>query len=343
MIIRENVLLAPLTTFGIEARAAWHISLESPDDVRLWAVETSCESRFADLPAMPLGGGSNVLFARDFDSIILGVDLHGREIVSENETSSILRIRAGENWHNTVEFCMDNGLFGIENLALIPGKVGAAPIQNIGAYGVEIEKFISSVEYFDTIDKRFITLRREDCLFGYRNSIFKSVLKSRHIITAVTLALSKIPRPAADYADLRRELESREISNPSPHDIFEAVIAVRKRKLPDPHVIGNAGSFFKNPIISAEKARKFIENNPESPRYPQSDGSVKISAAWLIDHAGWKGFRRGAAGVSPVQALILVNYGGATGKEIVELARDIRLSVAERFGIDIEPEVNILG
>lgn len=343
MIVRENEPLAPLTTFGVEARARRYVRLESRGDVELWANELSRQPEFSARRAMPLGGGSNVLFTRDFDGTILHTALPGREILTKTKATALLRLGAGEEWHSVVEFCVKNGLYGVENLALIPGNCGAAPMQNIGAYGVEIERVIHEVEFYDLRENRFATLRRDECAFGYRTSIFKTALKSRAVITSVTLALSEIPAPVAGYADVQSELAQRGISAPSPHDIFDAVIAIRRRKLPDPKQLGNAGSFFKNPAPDAQSAAALLERFHDLPNFPQPDGTVKIPAAWLIDRAGWKGFRRGAAGVSPVQALVVVNHGSATGSEIAALAREIQQSVAEQFGIMLEPEVNIVG
>ncbi len=343
MIIRENVPLAPITTFGVEATAAWHISLESLEDVSLWNKETKNDPRFNQLPFMPLGAGSNVLFTKDFDGAILSINLFGQEILSRSGTSVLLRIGAGEQWHKTVQRCVNNNLFGIENLALIPGNVGAAPIQNIGAYGMEIEKRISSVEYYDLSRHTFTTINRSGCKFGYRTSIFKTELKSRCIITAVTLELSEIPDPISNYGDVKQELAALGIRNAEPKDIFDTVISIRKRKLPDPKVLGNAGSFFKNPVIPLQQAITLQTLFPDMPQYTLQNEFVKIPAAWLIDKAGWKGFRRGNIGVSPIQALVIVNYGGAKGVEIAELAIEISKSVKHKFGIILETEVNIIG
>lgn len=342
MKIRENEPLAALTTFGVNVSAEWYIELESIADIEHWAKEISREPHFAGKRVLPLGGGSNILFTRDFDGIVLRVSIPGREETTHGTTAHHLRLGAGEIWHDTVVYCVENGLYGVENLALIPGNVGAAPMQNIGAYGVEIADTIYSVEYYDTEHKKLHTLSREECQFGYRTSVFKSELKSRCIITSVSLLLPVNIVPVSTYADVRKELENRGIHTPTSKDVFHAVVDIRTKKLPDPKLIGNAGSFFKNPVIHNEVAAELCTLYPGIPTYRQNDGSVKIPAAWLIDQCGWKGFRRGDAGVSPVQALVLVNYGAATGSEILALSAEIQQSVVQRFGIQLEPEVNII-
>ncbi len=340
MIIRENEPLAERTTFGVNVRAAWFVELTSVEDVERWAKEVSRQPQFTGKPTLPLGGGSNILFTRDFEGIVLNLSLSGCETTKLNQSQYLLRLGAGEVWHETVASCVERGLYGIENLALIPGNAGAAPMQNIGAYGVEFADVLHSVEFYDLKEQKLTTLPREKCQLGYRTSVFKSELKSRCIITSVTLALSAHPAPVTSYADVAKELENRGIVQPTPRDVFDVVVSVRTRKLPDPKRIGNAGSFFKNPVVSAESA--IFAQFPEIPVYPQRDGAVKIPAAWLIERCGWKGFRRGDAGVSPTQALVLVNYGNATGAEIAALSEEIQLSVAQKFGIHLEPEVNII-
>ncbi len=303
------------------------------------------------MPVLFLGGGSNLLFARDFPGIVIRIRSKG--IVTGEEDGQYIRItaEAGEEWDDFVQHCVAHGWGGLENLSLIPGTVGAAPIQNIGAYGTEVAEVIESVLTVDYRSGKERRLSREECEFGYRDSIFKRSLRDQVIILNVTFRLKKVvPQgPGGNsvnlaYADLRTELESAGISDPTPGDVRNAVCAIRRRKLPDPAVTGNAGSFFKNPVVSRDVAEDLLTRYPAMPHHRSPGGEeVKIPAAWLIDHCGWKGFREGDAGVHPNQPLVLVNYGQATGRQVLDLADRIIGSVNERFGIRLDREVNVIG
>lgn len=336
MIIHENSSLKEFNTFGIEASARYFVEITSFHQLPELLDGTNRDE------LLILGGGSNLLFTKDWGGIVLKISVKGKEIIEETADTILLKIGAGENWHKTVEWCVNNNYAGIENLALIPGTVGAAPIQNIGAYGIEIKDVFESLEAFDMQNLHSKTFHRDECEFGYRDSIFKKRAKGKYIITSVTLRLRKNPNALhTNYADLRFELDSL-VDSATIHDVFKAVSAIRTRKLPNPDEIGNAGSFFKNPIISSSEYKKLHSTYHEIPCYPHPDGMVKIPAAWLIEQCGWKGVRHGDAGVYPRQALVLVNYGGATGSEIISLAREIQDSVQTKFGINIEPEVNVI-
>lgn len=335
MTIHENTSLKPYNTFGIDVSARYFVEITSKNEIPVLIKGVSDE-------LLILGGGSNLLFTKDVGGIVLKVSIMGKEIVEETDDAILLKIGAGENWHSVVEWCVQNKYAGIENLALIPGTVGAAPIQNIGAYGVEIKDVFDSLELYDISKLHTIRFGNEECEFGYRDSIFKRKLKGTGIITSVTLRLRKSSDAIhTSYNDVRFELGSN-IESPSIHDVFTAVSAIRTRKLPNPLEIGNAGSFFKNPTIPCSQYKELKHSYHEMPSYPHPDGMVKIPAAWLIEQCGWKGIRKGAVGVYPHQALVLVNYGGASGEEIISLAREIQASVNEKFGIDIEPEVNVM-
>jgi UDP-N-acetylmuramate dehydrogenase len=320
-------------TFGFDVRARLACRIETAGQFALAARD----ARAGRLPKLVLGGGSNVVFTRDFEGLMLLVALAGKRVVREDDDAWYVEAAAGENWHAFVAWTLAMGMPGLENLALIPGTVGAAPIQNIGAYGLEMaERFVSlrAVELAtgDTAD--FDAAR---CRFGYRDSFFKREGRERYAITSVTFRLPKAWTPRADYADVARELDARSAA-PTPQAIFDAVVAVRRAKLPDPLALGNAGSFFKNPVIDAPAYETLRAREPQLVAYPQADGRVKLAAGWLIDRCGWKGRAMGAAAVHERQALVLVNRGGATGADIVALARAIQLDVKERFGVDLEPE-----
>jgi len=285
-----------------------------------------------------LGGGSNLLFTSDFDGVVVKIDLGGLEVVGETDDAWLFEIGAGENWHATVETLVSRGYPGLENLALIPGLVGAAPIQNIGAYGVELAERFHRLRAWDLDSRSMVEMGLEDCNFGYRDSVFKGELAGRRIVVAVTVALPKNWRPVAGYVDVAAELRHRAIREPGPRDIFEAVVAIRRRKLPDPAALGNAGSFFKNPVVTREKYNELIARFPSLVGYALSGSRFKIAAGWLVEAAGLKGATRGRAGVYERQALVLVNRGGATGAEILALAREVQAKVAERFGVNLEPE-----
>lgn len=334
MHIEHHVNLATLTTFHVPAKAEKVARVTTVDETR--------EALRAGGPtAKILGGGSNVLVTRDVPSLLIKMEIMGRDVLSESTDHVVVRFGAGETWHACVAWCVEQGWGGLENLALIPGTVGAAPMQNIGAYGVEQDRCFDHLEAVDRTNGEVQTFHAADCAFGYRESIFKHALRDRMVITHVAYRLRKHPEVHNDYADVRLELQARNITHATIADIFHAVVAIRSRKLPDPAVIGNAGSFFKNPIVDAAYAAVLHATFPTMPQFAQPDGRVKLAAAWLIDQCGWKGYRSGDVGVHVNQALVLVNYASATGTEVVDLSNAIRASVLERFDVMLETEVNI--
>jgi UDP-N-acetylmuramate dehydrogenase len=321
-------------TFGIDAHARFYLPIISVD--ALHALRGNLP--VVNLPRLVLGEGSNVLFTGDFPGLVLHMCTKGIEIAGEDQDAIYVRAAAGENWHQFVQWTLRQGLGGLENLSLIPGSVGAAPIQNIGAYGVEMKDCFHGLTAFDFDTGDVFFLDKQSCEFGYRDSVFKHRLRGRAVILDVTFALPKNWKPNIRYADVTRELVDRGLDMPTAQDISEAVIAIRTRKLPDPAKIGNAGSFFKNPVVPAPQREKLLECYPQMVSYVQPDGSFKLAAGWLIDQCGWKGKRVGAAGVYQNQALVLVNHGGAQGREIVQLACAIQNDVEARFGVRLEPE-----
>lgn len=335
--VKNNFDLKDHNTMGVSANARYFASVASADELRQLLLQPD----YKVLPKLMLGGGSNILFVNDFEGLVIHLGIKGRELIEENEGEVLLKIGAGEDWHQTVMYAVEKGWGGIENLSLIPGSVGAAPIQNIGAYGVELEEVFESLEAIDLETGISKTFDKQACDFGYRDSVFKNELKGKYIITHVTLRLQKDPDVNTTYRALSESLEERGISDPSIKDISETVIKIRQSKLPDPAEIGNTGSFFKNPVISEEAFKELQEKYPEIPNYPAGE-EIKIPAAWLIDQCGWKGKQVGDAGVHEVHALVIVNYGNATGAEIIELARKIRGSVFDKFGVELIPEVNIV-
>jgi len=292
-------------------------------------------------PKLILGGGSNLLLTRNVDGLVLKIDISGIDEVKEDNAHIFVRAGAGENWHGFVQYTMDRNWGGLENLSLIPGNVGATPIQNIGAYGVELKDVFYELEAYDRKEKKVYSFGVNDCLFAYRDSIFKSVGKGRYIILNVTVVLHKNPVLNTHYGAIREELKKMGVQTPTIQDVSRAVIKIRQSKLPDPAVIGNAGSFFKNPVVDQTKFVSLSEKYPEMPAYPHEDQSVKLAAGWLIEQCGWRGYRKADAGVHNNQALVLVNYGKATGKEIFELSEKIVVSVHKKFGITLEREVNV--
>jgi UDP-N-acetylmuramate dehydrogenase len=322
---------------GIAAKARYFVSVASVEELK----SVLADSRFKSTSKFMLGGGSNVLFVEDFDGLIIHMDIRGKEAVKEDEEFIFLKIGAGENWHELVIYCVDKGWGGIENLSLIPGSVGAAPIQNIGAYGVELEDVFEELTavHIETGEER--TFSKTECKFGYRDSIFKNEDKGDFVITGVTLKLQKSPSVNISYRALSEKLEEEGITNPGIKGISKAVIEIRQSKLPDPAEIGNTGSFFKNPVLPKSEFEELQKNHPDIPHYPSGE-DVKVPAAWLIDHCGWKGKRFGDAGVHKMQALVIVNYGNASGNDIWELATRIQKSVKETFGVTLTPEVNIV-
>ncbi len=337
--IQHNVQLADYSTMGVKASSKYFIAVKELET--LPEIFNFVESTHKE--CLILGGGSNVLFASDFDGIIIKNELSGVEVIDETDDQVKLKIGAGENWHSLVDFCVKQQWYGIENLALIPGTVGAAPIQNIGAYGTELVNTFVELEAFDIHKKEMLVFNKRACKFGYRDSIFKNALKNKVIVTSVTLRLQKKGEVNVGYSALKSHLESNQIFEPGIEEVFNAVIKIRQSKLPDPEIIGNNGSFFKNPVIPVFHYDELKQQYPVIPSYPVTEHLVKVPAGWLIDVAGWKGFRKGDAGVHAKQALVLVNYGNASGKELFELSELIREDVIQKFGIKLEREVNIIG
>ncbi|MEP6634125.1 MAG: UDP-N-acetylmuramate dehydrogenase [Luteimonas sp.] len=337
--LSENAALRTRNTFGVEATAP--LLIEVDDGVAAAAVLAS--ARFKNEPLLVLGGGSNLLFAGNPNCAVLSLDGHRIDIIEEIDGLAIVRADAGVEWHAFVLRTLADGLCGLENLALIPGTVGAAPIQNIGAYGVEVCDSIRCVEAFDREQGRLRRLDREACQFAYRDSLFKRA-PDRFVVVAVEFALSRTPTLRTDYAGLREELAAMAVARPDAQQVAEAVIRIRRRKLPDPAVIGNAGSFFKNPIVPTAIAENLQAEHPGLPLFRGGDNTTrKLSAAWMIDACGWKGHRDGDAGVSDRHALVLINHGSATGPQLLALARRIAASVQAHFGVALEPEPRIVG
>jgi len=332
--LHEQFSLREFNTFGVEARARWFCRVRGADDLAALAAEP----KLADLPRLVLGGGSNLLLTGDFDGLVIKVEVPGLRELGEADGAWHIEVGAGENWHAAVGRLLAMDRPGLENLALIPGSCGAAPIQNIGAYGLELAERFDSLMAWDFEAQQLVRMSAAACDFGYRDSVFKHGQAGRRVVLEVTLALPKQWQPVAGYADVAHELKARGVERPTAPDIFNAVVAIRRRKLPDPALIGNAGSFFKNPIVSREEHRALIAHHPSLVGYPLPGGRVKLAAAWLIDAAGLRGATRGRAGVYEKQALVLVNRGGATGAEILALAREVQEKVAEKFGLWLEPE-----
>jgi len=338
MEILRDADLKPFNTFGIAAKAEALGRFRDAGQLR--ALLAAPE--LAGLPRMILGGGSNVLFTRDWPGAVLLNEVPGLDVVREDDDHVWLKAGAGVVWHDLVMHSVAMGWGGLENMSLIPGKVGAAPMQNIGAYGVELKDTFESLEALKVDDGNMVTFRREDCRFGYRESYFKREGKDRFVILSVTFRLSKRPVLNTSYGNIAQELAKRGITAPTLRDVSDAVIAIRSSKLPDPRVLGNAGSFFKNPVVPAALADRIRTHYPDVSAYPAGEGQVKLAAGWLIEKAGWKGFREDGYGVHKDQALVLVNHGGATGRNIYDLSTRILESVRERFGVELEREVNII-
>lgn len=337
MNIQENISLQELNTFGIVKIARFFTVADSVGTLRdalIWAKER-------DQKLLILGGGSNILLTSDFDGLVIKIEIKGISLIDENEDFIWVKVGAGEIWHDLVSFAIDQNWAGLENLALIPGTVGASPMQNIGAYGVEIRDIFDSLEALDRESFKMKTFSGEDCKFGYRESVFKHDLKDRYVICNVLFKLSKKPNLRIEYGAIRDVLTENGIAQPNIRQISEAVIHIRTSKLPDPRVLGNAGSFFKNPTIAENLYIDLKSVSPDMPGYPTSEG-VKVPAGWLIEQAGWKGKRIGNVGVHSKQALVLVNYGNGDGAEIIELSNQIIKSVKDRFGIELHPEVNFI-
>jgi UDP-N-acetylmuramate dehydrogenase len=335
MEIKENISLKSFNTFGIEVSATKFVEVSSTDELKVVLSQN-------DGDILILGGGSNVLFTDNYKGLVIKNNFKGIDVVSENNEEVIMKVGAGEVWHDFVISSIEKGYAGIENLSLIPGNVGASPMQNIGAYGVEVKDLITQVEAVDLRNFSTQIFSNSECHFGYRSSIFKTSQKGNYFITAVTFKLKKEANVNTSYGAIESELQSMKISDPTIKDVSNAVINIRSSKLPNPKDIGNSGSFFKNPIVSEEQKNKILETYPDAPNYIQQNGSFKMAAGWLIEKCGWKGKRIDNYGVHDKQALVLVNYGGAKGCDIYNLSEQIITSVCDTFGIVLEREVNIL-
>jgi len=335
MKILQNISLKPYNTFGIEVNAKRFVKIESTNQLNGILQNNN-------LPLLILGGGSNILLTKDFEGLVIKNNIKGIEIVKETENEVILKVGAGEVWHKFVLYCINNGYAGIENLSLIPGCVGASPMQNIGAYGVEVKDVILEVEASHVKNQNITIFKNKDCEFGYRSSIFKTTEKGNYIITSVTFKLNKKAIINTFYGAINNELKRLNIEKPTIKEVSNAVIKIRTEKLPNPAEIGNSGSFFKNPVVNVTVKNKIQKEYPNLPNYPQKNETFKLAAGWLIEQCGWKGKTINNYGVYKNQALVLVNYGGATGKEILELSEDIIQSVKLKFDIELEREVNIL-
>ncbi len=336
MQIQENISLRPYNTFGIDAKARYFATFKDSDELEELLAPGS------ELPTFILGGGSNILFTNDHNGLVIKNEISGINELNEDLEYVYVKAGAGENWHRFVLHCIGRNWAGVENLSLIPGNVGASPMQNIGAYGVELENVFYSLEAFHLKEKKIFSFTRNDCEFGYRNSIFKGRYKDQFVITSVTFRLRKKPIFHTSYGAINEELEKMRVKELSIQAISQAVINIRSSKLPDPKETGNAGSFFKNPSVIKEKFDELKQKFPGIVGYNNVDGTIKLAAGWLIEQAGWKGFRKGDAGCHTKQALVLVNYGNATGKEIYDLSEEILNGVKDKFGVILEREVNII-
>jgi UDP-N-acetylmuramate dehydrogenase len=334
----RNYNLKAHNTFGIDASCSRFIEYASVEEAQAVAAELQA----ASTPYIIIGGGSNLLLTQDFNGIVVHSAIMGREHRQESDGIIVLRAGSGETWDEIVDYCVTNGWHGAENLSLIPGEVGASAVQNIGAYGVEAKDLIVEVEAVEIASGRLITIPVSDCGYGYRDSRFKHEWKNRYLVTHVSYRLSAAFEPKLDYGNIREELAREGIDSPTARQLRDTIIGIRNAKLPDPKVEGNAGSFFMNPVVGREKYDELAARYGNVPHYETGDGRVKIPAGWMIDQCGWKGKSMGHAGVHSKQALVLVNRGGATGGEIVALCETIRRDVNNRFGIDIQPEVNIV-
>lgn len=336
MQIQENISLRPYNTFGIDAKARYFAAFKDTDELEETLSFKPQTSNFI------LGGGSNILFTKDYDGLVIKNEIVGVDELHEDTEYVYVKAGAGENWHQFVLYCISRNWAGLENLSLIPGNVGASPMQNIGAYGVELQDIFYSLEAFNLKEKKIFSFSRNDCGFGYRNSIFKERYKDQFVITSVTFRLNRKPVFHTSYGAINEELEKMGVKELSIQAISQAVINIRSSKLPDPKEIGNAGSFFKNPSVSKEKFEELKTKFPAIVGYNNTDGTVKLAAGWLIEQCGWKGYRNGDAGCHAKQALVLVNYGNATGQQVYDLSGEILLSVRDKFGVVLEREVNII-
>lgn len=334
--IQEHVSLKNLNTFHIEVKARYFCTCSSEKEIK----ELLTAPSFRNYPRLILGGGSNVLFSNDYEGLVIHNQISGIQILEEDNHQVVIRVGAGENWDEFVDFTVKNDWYGLENLSYIPGNVGACPIQNIGAYGTEVKDTIREVETINCKTLETEKFSNSDCQFGYRSSIFKHQLKNKLIITHVTFLLKKNGQLKLDYGNLKETVKQK--GQITLKTVRKSVIEIRRSKLPEPEELGNAGSFFKNPVVDTIQFKKLKEKHKELPHYQVSDDQIKIPAGWLIDQLGWKGYREGEVGVHQNQALVLVNYGKAKGKDVLELRDKIKKSVADYFGIDLETEVNIV-
>ncbi len=334
---QQNISLTEFNTFGVTARARTYAKIHDLEEL-----SATLKLRNRADPILILGGGSNLLLTRDFPGLALHIRLLGKNIAGQDSDATYIEAAAGENWHDFVRWTLDQELAGLENLSLIPGTVGATPIQNIGAYGVEIKDTFYSLQAVNVLDQTIRKFNREQCNFSYRDSVFKREQKEHYVIVKVTFRLPRTTKLNLDYGEIRTELANMECFIPSARDVSDAVCNIRRRKLPDPALIGNAGSFFKNPIVNRDVLMRTQLSHEKIPHYPAPDGKVKLAAGWLIEQCGWKGKSMGQAGVHPLHALVLVNRGGASGAEILELATAIQKSVREKFHIELEPEPIII-
>jgi UDP-N-acetylmuramate dehydrogenase len=337
--MKTNVSLKPYNSFGFDAVAKQFAEINAINDLQALIKSGAFQLQ----KTLILSGGNNILFQNEvFDGLVLYINTKGIEILRENENEVVVRAQAGEDWPEFVRFCVGKGWHGVENLAHIPGKVGAAPVQNIGAYGMELKDSFAECEAIDLATGETKVFNKAECHFGYRESIFKGELKGRYVITTVDFLLKKDAPLHLEYGNIKAYLEQSGIEHPTLQQLHDAICAIRDAKLPDVKQIGSAGSFFKNPVISAEQFEALQRQHPDIPHYPDAEGMVKVPAGWLIEQAGWKGWRNEHVGVYNKQALVLVHYGGGKGCDIVELAHKIQDSVEKKFGIRISPEVNFV-
>jgi UDP-N-acetylmuramate dehydrogenase len=334
--IEKHVNLKPYNTFGIEVFADAMARFSNVDEL----TEILNASTYDSL--LVLGGGSNLLLTQDFHGLVLKNEISGFSVLEENDEFAIVEAGAGETWHEFVMTCIEKGYAGVENLSLIPGSVGASPMQNIGAYGTEIKHVFHQLKAYHIATGQIHNFDNEACHFGYRESVFKNIYKGQYIILSVVFKLSKSPKINTTYGAIEEELKQQNITNPTIRDVSNAVIAIRRSKLPDPKVIGNAGSFFKNPVVDEGVVDKIKLEYPDVPNYPAEEGKRKLAAGWLIEKAGWKGKTFETFGVHKLQALVLVNYGGSTGKQVFDLSSQIISDIESKFGVTLEREVNIL-
>ena len=342
MEIQKNISLKPYNTFAIDANAAAFSCFESQEQLVEQLEYAAQHSDTHTAPPMILGGGSNILFTQDYDGLVLKNDMPGIEKINDDDEHVYIKSGAGVNWHQLVLFAIAHNWAGMENLSLIPGNTGASPMQNIGAYGVEVKDIFHELEAFDLHEKKSVTFNVDQCEFGYRESVFKRKYRNQFVILNVSFRLNKKPQFNISYGAIEQELEAMAVKELSIQAISQAVIKIRRSKLPDPAIIGNAGSFFKNPEVDKDIFKSLQERFPAIVGYPLPNGNVKLAAGWLIEQAGWKGYRKGDAGCHAKQALVLVNYGNAKGSEIYALSEEIIASVKEKFSVILEREVNLV-